>query len=97
MPKQPQHRAVLHTITKFSNNDYPAAPAIGARRISIRDARAGINTARRSQANVHVYETTDRDGTPTHIAYAHHGPGTWDNVDHATEIYEIPTAALTAL
>jgi hypothetical protein len=97
MSKQHQHRAVFNAITKFSGADYPETPAIGERRISIRDARSGINAARRSKADVHVYETVDRDGTPMHVAYAHYGPGTWDNVAYSTEIYEIPTAALTDL
>ncbi|MDT0347541.1 hypothetical protein [Streptomyces litchfieldiae] len=96
MPKQ-QYRAVLHTITKFSGGGYPAGVACGKRSISIRDARAGINAARKYKADVQVHETTDRDGTPLHVAYAHYGPGTWDNAAFSTEIYEIPTAALTDL
>jgi hypothetical protein len=46
---------------------------------------------------VHVYECTDRDGTPMHIAYVRFAPHHWSNVTGVIDIYELPTAALTDL
>lgn len=64
-------------------------------RISVHTARNSISGNRRSADAVHVYETSDRDGTRMHVAAVHFGPGRWSNVDDVTVIYEIPTAALT--
>ncbi|WP_412076720.1 hypothetical protein ACLF6K_15870 [Streptomyces xanthophaeus] len=65
--------------------------------LSVDTARRLIRRGRRGNAAVRVYATTDRDGTPLHVAYVHFGPGLYDNVDAVTDIYEIPTEALTAL
>lgn len=46
---------------------------------------------------VHIYECTDRDGTPLHIAYVAYAPDCWSNVTGVIDIYEIPTASLTDL
>lgn len=64
-------------------------------RISVHTARNAISGNRRRADAVHVYETTDRDGTLIHIAHVYFGPGHWSNADHVTVIYEIPTEALT--
>ncbi|MFD6873192.1 MULTISPECIES: hypothetical protein [unclassified Streptomyces] len=51
---------------------------------------------RRANAAVSVHETTDRQGTPLHVVHVHHGP-IYDATDFCTDIFEIPTAALTDL
>ncbi|MGP3687416.1 hypothetical protein ACTVZO_22400 [Streptomyces sp. IBSNAI002] len=66
-------------------------------RISVDIARQCIRRGRRSNATVNVYETTDREGTALHVAYVHYGPELYDGADFVTDIYEMPTAALTAL
>ncbi|MCX5273753.1 hypothetical protein [Streptomyces virginiae] len=66
-------------------------------RLSTDTARRLIRRGRRNNAAVRVYATTDRDGTPMHVAYVEFGPGLYDNVDAVTDIYEIPTEALTSL
>ncbi|MFB7056891.1 hypothetical protein ACFCXT_27685 [Streptomyces vinaceus] len=65
--------------------------------LSTDTARRLIRCGRRSTATVHVYETTDRAGTPLHIAHVHFGPELYDGADFVTDIYEIPAGALTSL
>ncbi|WP_371644037.1 hypothetical protein OG974_20835 [Streptomyces sp. NBC_00597] len=66
-------------------------------RVTASTARQLIRRGRRANAAVHVYETTDRAGTALHIAHVHFGPELYDGVDFVTDIYEIPTEALTSL
>ncbi|MFE3578915.1 hypothetical protein [Streptomyces vinaceus] len=66
-------------------------------RLSTHTARSCIRRGRRNAATVNVYETTDRQGTALHVAYVHHGSDLYEGVDFVTDIYEIPTAALTEL
>ena len=61
------------------------------------EVRRCVNSARRMPTDVHVYETTDRDGIALHVAHVHYHPGYWSDRDNVTEIYEIPTRALTDL
>ncbi|MFD6229876.1 hypothetical protein ACFWFZ_23820 [Streptomyces sp. NPDC060232] len=65
--------------------------------VSTDTARRLIRRGRRSTAIVNVYETTDREGTALHIAHVHFGSELYDGADFVTDIYEIPTEALTTL
>ncbi|MDX3077309.1 hypothetical protein [Streptomyces sp. MI02-7b] len=71
------------------------------RRLTSHQAAAGIRGARRQPSKVvdavHVYATSDRDGTPLHIGYVHYTPGYWTGVTDVIDVYEIPTDALTDL
>ncbi|RSS79492.1 hypothetical protein [Streptomyces sp. WAC06614] len=60
-------------------------------------ARQCIRRGRRNDATVSVYETCDRNGVALHVAHVHYGPGHYSGADFVTDIYEIPTAALTDL
>ncbi|MFE4656768.1 hypothetical protein ACFRFJ_08740 [Streptomyces hydrogenans] len=64
-------------------------------RLTVHTARGCISAARKGVETVHVYETTDRDGNSLHIAHVHNSFRYWNNGAFITEIYEIPTAALT--
>ncbi|MER6782719.1 MULTISPECIES: hypothetical protein [unclassified Streptomyces] len=55
-----------------------------------------IKRYRRANAAVSVHETTDRDGVPLHVVHVEHGP-IYEATDCCTDIFEIPTAALTDL
>ncbi|WP_326711662.1 hypothetical protein OG758_22750 [Streptomyces sp. NBC_01474] len=72
-----------------------------ARHLTAHQATAGIRSARRQPSKVvdavHVYATTDREGTPLHIGYVHYTPGYWTGVADVIDVYEIPTDALTDL
>ncbi|MEU6755416.1 hypothetical protein [Streptomyces sp. NPDC046685] len=65
--------------------------------ISADTARRLIRRGRRSKAAISLYETTDRQGVALHVAHVHFGPELYDGADFVTDIYEIPTAALTDL
>ncbi|MBV1947052.1 hypothetical protein [Streptomyces sp. BV129] len=71
------------------------------RRLTAHLAAASIRRARNQSGKVvdavHVYATTDRDGTPLHIGYVHYTPGYWSGVSDVIDVYEIPTDALTDL
>lgn len=71
------------------------------RRLTAPQAAASIRRARRQPGKVvdavHVYATTDRDGTSLHIGYVHYTPGYWTGVTDVIDVYEIPTDALTDL
>ncbi|MFE0275698.1 hypothetical protein ACFWZY_26905 [Streptomyces sp. NPDC058992] len=67
------------------------------KRLTVDTARQVIRRARRSAAVVRVNETTDREGSSVHVAHVRFGPGRWSDVDSVTDIYEIPTQALTDL
>ncbi|NEA59501.1 hypothetical protein G3I60_36410 [Streptomyces sp. SID13666] len=64
-------------------------------RMTVDTALQCIRRGRRGAATVHVYETTDRDGNSVHLAYVHFGTGRWSNAEFVTDIYEIPSVALT--
>ncbi|NEA57979.1 hypothetical protein G3I60_28420 [Streptomyces sp. SID13666] len=70
-------------------------------RMSVRDARACLNGGRRiAGADVFIYATTDRQGTPLHIGYVRIPASTYSGFPGGepfdpTAVYEIPTAALT--
>ncbi|ARF56626.1 hypothetical protein [Streptomyces gilvosporeus] len=64
--------------------------------IGVGAARSAIRKSRPS-ADVHIYVTTDRDGTTFHVVHVHFRPGFWTDVEDVTDIYEIPTEALTEL
>jgi len=70
-------------------------------RLTAHEAAAAIRRERKQPRKVvdavHVYATTDRDGTPLHIGYVHYTPGYWSRVADVINVYEIPTAALTDL
>ncbi|MGY0024584.1 hypothetical protein ACVHNB_37170 [Streptomyces sp. YJ-C3] len=69
-------------------------------RLSIETVRQLLRRARIHRSGVdavHVYECTDRAGTPLHIAYVRFAENRWSNVRDVIDIYEIPTAALTDL
>ncbi|MFE7596924.1 hypothetical protein [Streptomyces sp. NPDC057494] len=66
-------------------------------RLTVHTARVSISAARKTADTVHVFETTDRDGISLHVAHVHLGPEHWSNGGFVTEIYVIPTAALTDL
>ncbi|KJY29954.1 MULTISPECIES: hypothetical protein [Streptomyces] len=65
--------------------------------ISVDVARQCLRRARRSGDTVEIRQTTARDGSSVHVAHVHIGPGRWRDVDSVTDIYEIPTDALTDL
>ncbi|MEU4727138.1 hypothetical protein [Streptomyces sp. NPDC023588] len=87
--------ATLHTLMRHTGRTDTVRWR--PERLTTSTARQLIRRGRRANAAVHIYETTDRDGTPIHIAHVQFGPGLYDNVESVTDIYEIPTAALTAL
>ncbi|UUN28207.1 hypothetical protein [Streptomyces sp. FIT100] len=86
---------LLHTLMRRTTD--VRTVAYRPERLTVDTARQIIRRARRSAAVVRVYETTDRDGNNIHLAHVHFGPGRWNDVDSVTDIYEIPTQALTAL
>ncbi|MFD4760878.1 hypothetical protein ACFWOJ_18890 [Streptomyces sp. NPDC058439] len=67
------------------------------KRMNLGSARNRIRANHSANADVRVYETTDREGGGLHIAYVHYGPGCWSNADRVTYIFEIPTETLTEL
>ncbi|WP_327168807.1 hypothetical protein [Streptomyces subrutilus] len=85
----------FHTLVRYRGNEFTSRWC--PEQLSVDTARRCIGRGRRAAATVHVYETTDRDGHSLHVAYLHFGPGIWDNADFLTDIYEIPTEALTSL
>ncbi|MFD7237623.1 hypothetical protein ACFWAT_20235 [Streptomyces syringium] len=85
----------LHTLMRHTGQT--TALRWRPEQVTTTTARQLIRRGRRANAAVHVYETTDRDGTPLHIAHVQFGPGLYDNVEAVTDIYEIPTEALTSL
>ncbi|MFE9931800.1 hypothetical protein [Streptomyces sp. NPDC005533] len=85
----------LHTLMRRTGQTSPVCWR--PEQLTTTTARQLIRRGRRANAAVHIYETTDRDGTALHIAYVQFGPGLYDNVDSVTDIYEIPTEALTSL
>ncbi|QCX79107.1 hypothetical protein C9F11_27525 [Streptomyces sp. YIM 121038] len=85
----------LHTIIRHTGQN--RAVVCRPERLSADTARACIRRGRRGRANVRVFETTDRTGTAVHIVHIHFGPGRWRDIDAVTDIYEVPTAALTAV
>ncbi|KOG20004.1 MULTISPECIES: hypothetical protein [Streptomyces] len=66
-------------------------------RLTVHTARGCIGAARKGVDTVHVYETTDRDGNSLHIAHVHQSFSYWNSGAFITEIYVIPTDALTDL
>ncbi|MEU9719068.1 hypothetical protein [Streptomyces sp. NPDC047976] len=79
---------------------YTGKPAIARWRpepISIDVTRQCLRRARRNRDAVAVHQTTARDGSSVHVVHVHIGPGRWHDVDYVTDIYEIPTDALTDL
>ncbi|MFD8392932.1 hypothetical protein ACFV2N_27965 [Streptomyces sp. NPDC059680] len=84
--------ATLYTRTDGRTYRPEHLSADTARRL-IRRAR----TNRTGVEAVHVYEFTDRAGTPLHVAYVRYAPDYWSNVTGVIGVYEIPTAALTDL
>ncbi|MFB7517439.1 hypothetical protein [Streptomyces sp. NPDC056144] len=90
----------MRPVTLYSLARRSDAAPIGhysPQRLTIHTARVTISAARKTATSVHVYETTDRDGIAFHIGYVHYGPERWDNGSFITDIYVIPTAALTDL
>ncbi|MFE2758503.1 hypothetical protein [Streptomyces halstedii] len=90
----------MHPVTLNSLVHYTRENRTGylrPERITVDTARRCIRRGRKSADAVHVYETTDRDGNGVHVAHVHFGPGHWGNVHFVTDIYEIPTQALTDL
>ncbi|MGR8009239.1 hypothetical protein [Streptomyces hypolithicus] len=85
----------LHTLMQRTGDTRTAR--CSPQRLRIDTARTAIRHSRSEAVAVHVYETTDRDGNGVHVAYAHFAPGRFDCVDSETDIYEIPTNALTDL
>ncbi|WP_327431745.1 hypothetical protein [Streptomyces sp. NBC_01236] len=73
----------------------------GGVRLAAHEAAAAIRRDRKQPGKVvdtvHVYATTDRDGTPLHVGYVHYAPGYWSRVADVINVYEIPTDALTDL
>ncbi|MFK0104764.1 hypothetical protein [Streptomyces sp. NPDC091217] len=71
------------------------------RHLTAHAAARCIRGARRMPATavdaVHVYATTDRDGTPLHIGYVHYTPGYYTDVTDVIDVFEIPTHDLTDL
>ncbi|MFB7410982.1 hypothetical protein ACFCZ2_27760 [Streptomyces sp. NPDC056202] len=84
--------ATLYRLSRRSDADHTGRWR--PERVTVHTARVSISGARKTADTVHVYETTDRDGTSLHVAHVHYGPGHWDNGAFMTEIYEIPTTAL---
>ncbi|WP_405636588.1 hypothetical protein OHB53_35305 [Streptomyces sp. NBC_00056] len=86
-------RLAATLYTRSTDRDFP--PEF----LSADTVRGLIRRARKNTGveAVHVYECTDRTGTPLHIAYVRFAQGRWSNVTDVTDIYEIPTAALTDL
>ncbi|MEU4955117.1 hypothetical protein [Streptomyces lavendulae] len=83
--------------TLFKYTDKQAIARWRPEPISIDVARQCLRRARRNGHTVQVHQTTARDGSSVHVAHVHTGPGHWDAVDYVTDIYEIPTDALTDL
>ncbi|MFD6471152.1 hypothetical protein [Streptomyces goshikiensis] len=40
---------------------------------------------------VHEYDVAARDGSPLHIVYIRHAPGTWSGGEDVIDVYELPT------
>ncbi|GAB2891774.1 hypothetical protein [Streptomyces mayteni] len=95
MTKQATHHATMTMLAagKATGEWSTREP----RTISVHSARAEIRYARREGATVHIHETTSHGGVQMHVAHAHFPAGTWDDSTEMVHIYEIPTAALTAL
>ncbi|MEU9498732.1 hypothetical protein [Streptomyces sp. NPDC048196] len=85
----------FHSLVRYTDSNSTAHWR--PERMTVDTARRHIRRGRHCAATVHVYETTDRGGSSFHVAYVHFGPGRWDNADFVTDIYEIPTEALTEL
>ncbi|MFJ3883054.1 hypothetical protein ACIPW5_37110 [Streptomyces sp. NPDC090077] len=45
---------------------------------------------------VHEYDVAARDGSPLHIVYVRHAPGTWSGGEDVIDVYEVPTQELPA-
>ncbi|UUN28577.1 hypothetical protein [Streptomyces sp. FIT100] len=86
---------LLHTLMR--RTDDTRTVAYRPERLRVDTARQIIRRARRSAAVVRVFETTDRDGNNVHVAHVQFGRDRWRDVDSVTDIYEIPTKALTDL
>ncbi|WP_024760164.1 hypothetical protein [Streptomyces exfoliatus] len=65
--------------------------------ISVDVAWRCIRQAYKAADAVQVHVTTDRDGNSFHVVHVCYGPGHWDKVRLVTDIYEIPSDALTDL
>ncbi|MGW7691016.1 hypothetical protein ACWGMA_19425 [Streptomyces asiaticus] len=89
------HSATQHTLVRYTGK--PHTLTCRPERLTVHTARACVSRGRRTAEAVHVYETTDRDGTRFHVVHVYFGSGHWTGVDFVTDIYEIPTEALTAL
>jgi hypothetical protein len=70
---------------------------------SLTDGRMRIQSSRAATDTFHTYEFNDRNGTPLHIAYAHHQPHSSKNAHgeraahlDITYIYEVTGEAVAA-
>ncbi|MFI5752540.1 hypothetical protein ACIBBE_43370 [Streptomyces sp. NPDC051644] len=65
-------------------------------RTPVRSVAPAVRTAHKKHT-VHEYDVTARDGSPLHIVYIRHAPGTWSGGEDVIDVYEIPTESLAAL
>ncbi|MCX5079188.1 hypothetical protein OHA84_38255 (plasmid) [Streptomyces sp. NBC_00513] len=59
-------------------------------RTPIRSVAPAVRSALKKHL-VHEYDVAARDGSPLHIVYIRHAPGTWSGGEDVIDVYEVPT------